>query len=324
MKKRFIKWVLKCVSRAFGCVANVRFARCLQARINAAYVKAFKIDLGEFEPLENYASLNALFTRKLMAKRALAAGFISPCDGKILECGSSSAQAKGEQIALSIKGYTYSVSELLGAAYDDFTGARAGFEDLRTQNSKTCGEFLSADDDKIELQAAFEYVNIYLSPRDYHRYHCPVNMRVKAAYYMSGALFSVNEKSLKKVPNLYARNERFVLECEALGAISNECAHENLGSNSQKSGAKCFYMVFVGALNVGKMCFNFDEDLQKRAKFGANFSKKYDKIELEKGAELGHFELGSTIVLLFKKDDFKLCIKPYQSVKFGETIAEMI
>ncbi len=329
------------ISRLFGGVASARLPSFLQRFINAWYVRYFKIDLSEFGPLEHYESLNALFTRKLTRQRALESGFISPSDGKILECGASS-ELGDEQVALSIKGFTYSIDELLGGALkqdmasfeygkksQDEINLKSVANNEKVNNLKNSGasfENQGASDEsgtqssKKREKICFEYVNIYLSPRDYHRYHCPVNMRVKAAFYISGALKSVSEKSLEKVANLYARNERFVLECETLDRILND----NLEKSEQKNASKRFFMVFVGALNVGKMCFNFDKKLQKKAYLGANFSKFYDKIELKKGDELGHFELGSTIVLLFKKNDFKLCVKPYESVKFGQQIAEIL
>lgn len=263
------------ISKLFGKIANINFPPALQLKINVAYVRHFKIDLSEFESLEHYKSLNALFTRKLVTQRKLDTGFISPSDGKILECGSS-VFLNDESFALSIKGFTYSIDALLKGVRE----SRAQIKDIR----------------------AFDYINIYLSPKDYHRYHSPCDMSVKAVFYTAGVLKSVNEKSLQKVPNLYAKNERFTLLCESAG--------------------KCFFMVFVGALNVGKMHFSFDESLQKRASLGLDFRQEYESVSLKKGEELGHFELGSTIVLLFKKDDFKLCIKPYESVKFGQKIAD--
>jgi len=61
-------------------------------------------------------------------------------------------------------------------------------------------------------------------------------------------------------------------------------------------------LVFVGALNVGKMKFSFDERIQTNVV--ANFTQiyEYKNLHIKKGDHLGNFELGSTIVILSKKD----------------------
>ena len=61
-------------------------------------------------------------------------------------------------------------------------------------------------------------------------------------------------------------------------------------------------LFFVGALNVGKMKFSFDERIQTNAM--ANFTQiyEYENLHIKKGERLGNFELGSTIVILSEKD----------------------
>ncbi|TQR34723.1 phosphatidylserine decarboxylase [Campylobacter sp. MIT 99-7217] len=259
------------VSRIFGSVASVSFPSSLQAKINEAYVRHFRIDLDEFDEAKNYISLNALFTRKLLKPRKLDEGFISPSDGKILQCGISKS-LENEHFALAIKGFTYSINELLSTALD-------------------------------EGKREFGYINIYLSPKDYHRYHAPCDIEILSVHYVSGALFSVDEKHLLKIANLYTRNERFILKC--------------------KHNQKIFFLVFVGALNVGKMNFHFDESLKFKAKSGTNFSKNYENLHIKKGEELGYFELGSTIVVIFDKKDLKLRVSSQDIVKYGQCIAEL-
>ena len=261
------------ISRLFGKVAAVKFPKWLQYKINEAYIRHFDIDMSEFEPANAYESLNALFTRELKKARAVENGFVSPCDARVFECGKAFEAGK-EQLAFSIKGYTYSINELLRGAYE-----------------------------KKELAKGCEYVNLYLSPKDYHRYHAPCDTQILSATYTGGRLFSVNEKHLKRVANLYTQNERVVLKC--------------------KSGDFLFWLVFVGAQNVGKMRFAFDKSIQTNALNTQNFTRKYDNLFVKKGDELGNFEFGSTIVIITQKGFVKFSVKTDDKVKFSQKIGDL-
>lgn len=260
------------ISRAFGTIASYKFPQPLQAFINNAYARAFKIDMSEFLRPSQYPSLVALFTRKLEIPRSFShkkEDFISPSDGKILSFG------KGDKgLAISVKGHRYSVGELL------------------------------FDYPAKLLKDSFGYANIYLSPRDYHRYHAPANMQILSAFYVPGALYSVSEKTLKRHPDLYAKNERVVLECLL------------------ENGARLF-MVFVAAINVAKMRFSFDKNIQSNAKNGSATKFSYERLFVKKGEDLGCFELGSTIVLLSEGSSLSYELKEQESVKFSQTIAKI-
>lgn len=259
-------------SRIFGVLAGFRFPKFIQKFINENYVKYFNIDMSEFKNPCEYENLNALFTRTLQIPRKIDEGFISPSDGKILECGSAFL-ADNEPFAFSIKGHTYSVKELLKDSFEE-----------------------------KELENGLDYVNIYLSPKDYHRYHSPCDMQILSATYTSGALFSVNEKHLQRISNLYVKNERVSLKCQNEKGI--------------------FWLVFVGAQNVGKMRFNFDSSIQTNAKFSHNFIRKYENLKFKKGEELGNFELGSTIVLIAQKGLLNLNLQAEQNIKFGQKLSD--
>ncbi|EAI3905758.1 phosphatidylserine decarboxylase [Campylobacter lari] len=260
-------------SKMFGIIAKYKFPKIIQKNINKAYVNAFNINMSEFKPLEEYESLNALFTRTLLNERELEDGFISPSDGKILELGSSFQNDLKENLAFSIKGSSYSIEELL-------------------KNSAS----------KEELENGIDYANIYLSPKDYHHYHAPCNMQILSATYMSGALFSVSEAKLAKIINLYTKNERVVLKCLVEGKF-------------------ILWMVFVGALNVGKMHFSFDTSIQTNAA-NFDFTHTYEDLFVKKGQRLGNFELGSTIVLIAQKGFLKFSKNAYEQVEFSKKIAD--
>jgi phosphatidylserine decarboxylase len=84
---------------------------------------------------------------------------------------------------------------------------------------------------------------------------------------------------------------------------------------------KLFYMVFVGALNVGQMAFNFDTTIATNTSQEATVEKSYENLTLTKGDELGYFKMGSTVVMIFEKDLVNLEVKTNQNIKFTEKIA---
>ena len=157
------------------------------------------------------------------------------------------------------------------------------------------------------LAARFEngdFATIYLSPRDYHRIHMPCAGRLVQMIYVPGELFSVNPATARGVPGLFARNERVV------------CVFEG------EFGP--FVMVLVGATIVGSMATVWHgvvnpprrPDIAKR-------SYAEGEVMLDKGAEMGRFLLGSTVVMLFPKDVLRFGSDwaPGGPVRMGEPMA---
>ena len=88
-------------------------------------------------------------------------------------------------------------------------------------------------------------------------------------------------------------------------------------------GGGILWMVFVGALNVGKMKFDFDTRIQTNACASRSEALyEYENLNFKKGDHLGNFELGSTIVLVVQSEFLKFEIPADTSVKFGQKIAE--
>ena len=248
------------ISRIFGFVAAVKFPRFLQAFINEKYVSGFKIDMSEFKEPNEYESLTALFTRELQRPRNFD---VSP--QAFISPSDGTCLERG-----CVKGHEYGIAELLGDSME-----------------------------RRERDTELEYVNIYLSPRDYHRYHAPCDMRILSALYVPGELYSVAVSALLKVPNLYAKNERVVLKCEL-------------------ASGKKMWLVFVGALNVGKMKFDFDARIQTNAGNVALY--EYENLSAKKGEQLGMFELGSTILILSEQGAVKFDLAAEQKLKYGDKI----
>ena len=150
------------------------------------------------------------------------------------------------------------------------------------------------------------FANLYLSPKDYHRLHIPCDGRLIRMIYVPGALFSVNPVTARGVPNLFARNERVV------------CLFE-----SPEHGP--FVMVLVGATIVGSMATVWHGVVNpRRTGKVAEWTYADQEILLKKGEEMGRFLLGSTIVMLFRKDSiaFNPDWAPERSVRLGERMGD--
>jgi phosphatidylserine decarboxylase len=132
------------------------------------------------------------------------------------------------------------------------------------------------------------YATIYLAPRDYHRVHTPVAGRLLRACYVPGDRYSVNAATARAVPQLFCRNERVVCWLEAaFGRVA---------------------VVLVGALNVSSISIIGRGEIPSGP---AHTWQAPEHVRLPKGAELGRFNLGSTVVTLF----------PRGSVRWDERLA---
>ena len=196
----------------------------------------------------DHVNFNAFFTRELAdGTRPLEpdpAAFVSPCDGRISQCG----RVTNDRV-FQAKGHSFSIRTLL--AHDP---------------------------------AATEFANgffhtIYLSPRDYHRVHMPMSGVLQRMIHVPGRLFSVAPYTVREVPNLFARNERVISLFET--------SHGPMA------------VILVGALLVSSMetvwAGTITPPRARRVRTG-DWSRR--NIALERGAEMGRFNMGSTVILL--------------------------
>ncbi|WP_321469694.1 phosphatidylserine decarboxylase [Halarcobacter sp.] len=259
------------ISQYFGKFAKFEFPLFIQKFINGAYVKFLGLNMSEFRNPKFYKSLNDLFTRELAIPREIDKDkdcFISPSDSLITQCGNLE-----DDLLLQIKGMEYSVEEMLTYnCANNFAKVKNG-----------------------------TYMNFYLSPKDYHRYHAPCDFKVNKLIHVPGKLYPVNLKYLNKQIDLFVENERVILEC----------THEE----------KLFYMVFVGALNVGQMVFNFEPKVETNNDTKEIKIYEYESLEIKKGECLGYFKMGSTVVMVWEKDFVQLEELLGQNVKYGQRIA---
>ena len=262
------------ISLYFGKFAKKEFLSPVQKLINSSYVRLMGLNMSEFKHPRYYKSLNDLFTRELIIKRVIDENkntIISPTDSLITQCG----QIQND-IALQIKGMQYSVEELL--TY-----------------------YCSSNFEKVKDGS---FMNFYLSPKDYHRYHAPCDFKLLKLIHVPGKLYPVNLKYLNKEFELFIQNERVILECETNGKI--------------------FYMVFVGALNVGQMVFEFEQRVETNTDAKEMKVYEYENIEITKGECLGYFKMGSTVVMIWEKDSVEIENLLNQDVRFGQKIAKIL
>ncbi|MEM6532196.1 MAG: archaetidylserine decarboxylase [Myxococcota bacterium] len=148
------------------------------------------------------------------------------------------------------------------------------------------------------------YMTFYLSPKDYHRIHAPVAGTVEQARVIPGALMPVFAESVEKVDELFARNERLITYLD----------HESIGRVA---------VVKVGATLVGRISVVYDPSLRSNDRSVTRFERTYDvPATVAKAGELGTFELGSTVVLLFEPDTVKAeSFTRGARIRLGEKIA---
>jgi phosphatidylserine decarboxylase len=278
----------KRISSAMGRLADVTGPTPL---VNAAirmFVRSYDVDLDEaIVPPEGFESFDDFFTRELKpGMRTIdqrADVVVSPADGRVEDLGPVESSSR-----FLVKGREYDVGELLESV-EDGERFRGG-----------------------------TFFIVYLSPRDYHRVHAPVDGRVRYARHVDGTLYPVNSIGLQHVPRLFARNERVVVvQGSRFGDVAT---------------------VMVGAIGVGRITTTFDPRIVTNNGKPAWQRGRGPRTEgsphpgelrygdvgpaLARGGELGRFHLGSTaIVFLGPQHPFRFEIEAGTHVRMGQAIA---
>lgn len=231
--------------------------------IAAAYTKVYAVDMADvLTDAQPYQSFDAFFTRALRpgARHVSDDVVVSPADGLVAATGPVDSGSR-----IFVKGRPYDVAELIG-------------------DPKEAARF-----------AGGSFSVVYLSPRDYHRVHSPVDGKLSLIRGIPGDLFPVNAIGERHIPRLFVRNNRaaFFIETQGLG--------------------RCV-VVMVGAVIVGRIsaCAIPGPDVPP----GDN---RFDPpIELGRGDELGVFHLGSTTVLLVEPGI--TLARPVGPIRYGESL----
>jgi phosphatidylserine decarboxylase len=150
------------------------------------------------------------------------------------------------------------------------------------------------------------FATLYLAPFNYHRIHMPLAGTLRAAWYVPGKLFSVNAVTAAAVPGLFARNERVV------------CIFED--------GPRIFALVLVGALFVGSMATVWHGEITPRSPrkpLQLPLEAARAPLHLPKGAEMGRFNMGSTVILITPPGmvEWLPDIHPRDSICVGQPLA---
>ncbi len=139
-------------------------------------------------------------------------------------------------------------------------------------------ELVGGDKELADTFKNGQFATLYLSPRDYHRIHMPATGLLKHMQYIPGRLFSVAAYTVNHIPRLFARNERCVCYFETdQGPMA---------------------MVLVGAINVSAIETVWHGLITSEAKKIKRFNYHDKEIKLERGEEMGRFNLGSTVIVL--------------------------
>jgi phosphatidylserine decarboxylase len=262
------------ISQLFGKFASHPFPAIVQHTVNASYVKLMGLDMSEFREPASYKTLNALFTRALEKERPLPsneAALISGVDALITDFGTIR-----EGKAYQIKGMSYSIERLFGAYH------------------QAAAEWVEGG----------EFMNFYLSPKDYHRYHMPMRLKIHSLTHIPGKLYPVNFPLLRNMPDLFIENERVVIECE-------------------DEKGRIHVLVLVGALNVGKMVVTFEPNVRTNSDITEPQHYVYEDLVLERGELFGWFEMGSTILTFSQKGAITPQVAINQKVRFTDVLGKL-
>jgi phosphatidylserine decarboxylase len=234
-------------------------------------------DAAQPDPLA-FESFNAFFTRALRAGARPVdtdpAAVVSPVDGSVSQVG----RLDGSWL-VQAKGHAYTLESLLGG-----------------------------DSVWTEVFRGGAFATLYLAPFNYHRVHMPLPGTLRAAWYLPGALFSVNATTAASVPGLFARNERIV-------CVFGE-------------GLLSFALVLVGALFVGSMSTVWHGEVTPRSprrRADLPLEAARAGLTLERGAEAGRFNMGSTVILLLPpgRSSWAAPLAPGSPVRVGERLGTL-
>jgi phosphatidylserine decarboxylase len=258
-------------------VARIRNARIKDFLISR-FATLYSVDLVEvrLDVPRGFATFNEFFTRELDdGARPIASGrdtLVSPVDGTVSFAGSIRADS-----IFQAKGLDYTLDDLLAT---DIERARA-FRDGR-------------------------FATIYLAPYNYHRVHAPFAGELRAAHYVPGDLFSVNEATVARLPGLFRRNERLIMHFDTPQGPA--------------------VLIFVGALNVGSISTPWTGEIRPRKDGVVDvLDLSAHPTSVSKGDLLGWFNMGSTVILLLPPGtgEWAADLDPGRTLRMGEAIGKL-
>lgn len=267
------------MSRCMGRLVSIQWPPAMAHFLVKRFARIFKVNVAEAKaPLNTFDSIQSFFIRELKEGVRVfnedSDALCAPCDGA---WGTSGRVENGT--LLQIKGRPYSLDLLLGGQ-------------VSTEH----------------LDGA-HYATLYLSPKDYHRFHAPMDLQIHRAWYLPGYLWPVSGFAVRGIDGLFAVNERIVMEV-----------------SSPMNPSRKMWIIAVGATNVGKIVLGFS-DMTSNIPSGKQRMVSWEDapICLNKGDYLGHFCFGSTLVLVMDPEMGVLQPQPFgDGLKLGETLGKLI
>lgn len=268
----------KALTAFAGVLAEVQ-TPCIKNYLIRDFIHKYDVDMSEAreENPENYKCFNDFFIREIKPScRPMAkADLISPVDGRVSEIG----EIRSGMVLQAKKRY-YSVEDLLA-----------------------CDKKLSAQFDNGH------FATLYLSPKDYHRVHMPMQGTLTHMIHVPGKLFSVQPLTTRVIPQLFARNERLVVFFNTTVGV--------------------MAMVMVGATIVGSIGTSWSGDVLRRGEVQqVDYTQnRAQSMLLQQGAEMGYFKLGSTVILLFAEGvrmQWESTLRAGEVVRLGQAIGQFI
>jgi len=264
------------LSRLVANIANCR-TPLIKNFIIRQYCKFYRIDMADMlEPNPiNYPTFNEFFIRALKpGTRPITNDqktIISPVDGKIGQIGQINAN-----LLISAKGKNFTLEQLF------------------------------ADNEDAALFHNANFAVLYLAPSNYHRIHMPVSGKLRSMRYVPGKLFSVNPKTVERIPGVFARNERIIVTFDTVfGTMA---------------------MVLVGAMIVGSIETSWaGVVMPNKQKSVMNWNYTKQEIVFEHGLEIANFKLGSTVILLFpeKAMQWNQTVQKDNPIKMGQNLGTL-
>jgi phosphatidylserine decarboxylase len=251
------------ISRAVGRLCDAPLPPPVAKAVQNLYIKAYRVEMGDVDPVAvPFMSFDAFFTRALKSgSRSISPDpVVSPADGRVAATGPIDAGSR-----IFVKGSAYDTGELVG--------------DDRDASRYTGGSFSV----------------IYLSPRDYHRVHSPVDGRIELVRSLGTDLYPVNPIGERHVPQLFVRNKRvaIVIDTERLGRVT---------------------VVMVGAVIVGRISVT----AIPAPSVPTGMHAIEPALEVRRGDEIGIFHLGSTAVLLLEPGS--TLARQIGPIRYGESL----
>jgi phosphatidylserine decarboxylase len=169
----------------------------------------------------------------------------------------------------------------------------------------SAGELLNAEAADVEPFDGGAFMTIYLAPHNYHRVHAPLAGQLRRMHFIPGSRFSVNRVTADSIPGLFARNERVA------------CLFD--GPHGP------YWLVFVGAMNVASISTAWSGEISSGHELTETVFDDGSGPTFNKGDYIGHFNLGSTVIVIFPRDtvSWDQSLQPLDNLVVGRSIGSL-